>query len=87
MDKTTIHYIEERIWADYKANCTFKAMESHKKTPFEIFFHYLLLLAVTIWTIPHLLTRVQALNFSTEQSAKGRAVESVRRSGSRSLSE
>lgn len=45
-------------------------MKCHKKTPFEIFFHYLFLLAVTIWNMPHLLTRVQALNFSVEHGAK-----------------
>lgn len=41
-------------------------MKSHKKTPF----HSQLHLAVTIWNIPHLLTRVQALNFSMELRAK-----------------
>lgn len=58
------------ISVDYKASCNLKAVKRHKKSCFDIFFHCLLLLAATIWNIPHFLPSVQVPNMSRELGTK-----------------
>lgn len=58
------------ISAHYKAGCNLKAVKSHKKSCFEMFFHEPLLLAATTWNSPHLFPGAQVPNLRRDRGAK-----------------
>jgi len=71
-DKTTIENTEKKISTKLRQITKIAAYSNLGKVTRKLLLkhHYLLLLAVAIWNISDLPTRVQALNFSMEHGAK-----------------